>query len=421
MRILFLSSIFPHGTARFIGTFNLELCRALAAEHSVRVVAPRSFLDVWRTRAENRHADRWVSETSGLSVIYPTYFYTPGFARAWYGESMWWSVRGYLRRVVEEFRPEAVVSYWAHPEGEVALRTAQPLGIPSVVIVGGSDVLLLPNDRRRRPKIQRVLCQSSGVMTVSEGLRRAVLDLGAEPSRVHTIYQGVEDTLFCPGDATAARQRLNLPTDRRLLLWVGRMVAVKGLDMLVAAFDLARQRCPDLQLLLVGDGPLRATVQDDVRRRRLGEHVTFVGAKSPAQLPDWYRAADLFVLSSWSEGLPNVLREAVASGRPFVSTDVGSVREIAESHGHLPFAELVPVGDSAATAVAIERALRPEYRAAAQSLPCRNWRETAHDLSSLLQSLSDEIHVDTPNEEQASDQSVSSGQVENLPHEVSVR
>ncbi len=391
MRILFLSSIFPHGTARVTGTFNLELCRAFAPEHDVRVVAPRSFIDVWRTRRENRAADRWVTETTGINASYPSYFYTPGIARSLYGESMWWSVRRHLGRVVEQFHPETIVSYWAHPDGEVALRTAQPLGIPSVVIIGGSDVLLLPNDRRRRPKIQSVLRQSSAVMTVSEGLRRSVIDLGADPSRVHTIYQGVDDQLFFPGDADAARRRLSLPTDRRLLLWVGRMVEVKGLDTLIAAFDLARQKQSDLHLLLVGDGPLRAAVRSDVERRGLSNHVTFTGTQLPTQLPDWYRAADLFVLSSLSEGLPNVLREAVACGRPFVSTDVGSVRELAESQPGSPFAELVPVGDTAAMAIAIERVLRPEYLAVARSVSCRSWRDTAQDLVSLIRNLCGDV------------------------------
>jgi glycosyltransferase involved in cell wall biosynthesis len=415
MRILFLSSIFPHGTARVTGTFNLELCRALAAEHDVRVVAPRSFIDVWKTRRENRTADRWVTESTGIAVNYPRYFYTPGFARSLYGESMWWSVRRPLQRVVTEFQPEAIVSYWAHPDGEVALRTARPLSIPSVVIIGGSDVLLLPNDRRRRPKIQRVLRESSAVMSVSEGLRRAVIDLGTDPSRVHTNYQGVDEKLFFPGEAEAARRKLSLPADRRLLLWVGRMVEVKGLDTLIAAFDLARQKQSDLHLLLVGDGPLRTAVQADVARRGLSEHVTFAGAQVPSQLPDWYRAADLFVLSSSSEGLPNVLREAVACGRPFVSTDVGSVREIVQSQAGAPFAELVPVGDSTAMAHAIERVLRPEYLTVAQSVSCRSWRDTAHDLVTLLKSLCGEANVG-----QIFNLPVTARQADNLPHEITV-
>ncbi len=390
MRILFYSSTFPHGTARVAGTFNLELCLALAIAHDVRIVAPRSFVDSTRSRgsrAERDAADHWVRDSTGLTVSYPTYFYTPGFARHRYGDWQWLSVGRHLRAVVDEFQPEAVVSYWAHPDGEVGLRIAQTAKIPSVVIVGGSDVLLLPRDRRRRPKIERVLRESSAVMTVSDRLRQSVIELGADPRRVITNYQGVDDELFHPGSQADARQALSLPTDRRLLLWVGRMVDVKGLDTLIESFDLAQQRIPKLQLLLIGDGPERDAVQRDINRRGLNDYVRLVGPKSHSDLPHWYRAADLVVLSSWSEGLPNVLREAVSCGRPFVSTDVGSVRELADPRGNLPFAELVPIGDAVALEHAIERALRPEYLAAAQLFPRRGWHDTAHDLIDLLERL----------------------------------
>ena len=387
MRILFLSSIFPHGTARVTGTFNLQRCRALAAEHDVCVVAPRSFLDVWRTRKRNAVEDRWVPETYGLDVSYPPYFYTPGFARAEYGEMMWWSLRRHLRSVVDRFRPDVVISYWTHPDGEVALRIAKPLGIPCVVIVGGSDVLLLTKDRRRRPKIERVLREASAVVAVSDGLRNAVIQLGADPQRVVVNYQGVDDELFSDGDAFTARQQLSLPTDRRLLLWIGRMVDVKGLDLLIAAFELAHQRDPSLMLMLVGEGPLGPSLRADVNRRGLTEHVLFAGPKTQEQLPDWYRAADLFVLSSLSEGLPNVLRESLACGRPFVSTDVGSVREIADSQGRPRFAELVATRNAESFADAIARALHPSYLAAARIAPARSWRETARGKTALLERL----------------------------------
>lgn len=387
MRILFFSSIFPHGTARVTGTFNLELCRALGYQHQVRIIAPRSFLEILRTHKEGFAADKWVSQNYGLEVSYPSYFYSPGFARSWYGESMWLSVRRHVQAVVATFRPEAVVSYWAHPDGEVALRAAEQLGIPSVVIVGGSDVLILPKNPRRRTKIQRVLRESSAVMTISEGLRREVIQLGTDPRQVHTIYQGVDDELFFPGAPAVARQRLGLMANRRLLLWVGRMVDVKGLDTLIAAFDQAHQREPDLHLLLVGDGPRRSVVENDVKQRDLVESVTFVGPRHHSELPDWYRAADAILLSSRSEGLPNVLREAVACGRPFVSTDVGSVREFANAGDGTPFAELVPVGNAEAMALAIQKVLRPEYADAARSVPCRSWRDTADELVALLRGL----------------------------------
>ena len=79
------------------------------------------------------------------------------------------------------------------------------------------------------------------------------------------------------------------------------------------------------------------------------------------------------------------------------------MHEIAQSQAGAPFAELVPVGDAVAMSVAIERVLRPEYLAIAQSVPSRCWRDTAHDLVSLLRSLRGEANV---------------GQVEKLPHEI---
>ncbi len=88
-----------------------------------------------------------------------------------------------------------------------------------------------------------------------------------------------------------------------------------------------------------------------------------MGPVSHDQLADWYRAADLTVLCSESEGLPNVLRESVACGTPFVSTEVGSIKEIADPD----YSELVPKHDAAALARGIETVLSGPHRAAAQN------------------------------------------------------
>ncbi len=398
MRILFFSSIFPHATAPVTGTFNWELCRALAAEHEVRVVAPRSFLDVWRhrqTRHEEASGNHCVSETFGIDASYPTFFYVPKVGRQYFGTAMWHSVRKHLDGVLDEFRPEAIVSYWAHPDGEVGLRAARQIGVPAIVNVGGSDVLLLTKSAARRRKVVRVLMESDAVTTVSEGLRQKVIELGVPPERVVTIYQGVDTERFHQGDMQQARKLLSLPADRPLLLWVGRMVDVKGLDVLIAAIDQLRQRVPNVLLALAGDGPQRDAVVRDVFRRGLQDHVRLVGPIQHLQLPDWYRAVNLSVLSSWSEGLPNVLRESLACGRPFVSTDVGSVREIADSRGGPPFAEYVPIGDALTMAQAIERVLHHDYIAAAQTLPSRTWLQSTKELTEVLRRARGELPAET--------------------------
>jgi glycosyltransferase involved in cell wall biosynthesis len=114
-----------------------------------------------------------------------------------------------------------------------------------------------------------------------------------------------------------------------VLLWVGHMVPVKGLDVLINACALACGRA-DFRLYLIGSGPLREDLVRQAAALGVTDRVQFVGYVAHDQLGDWYRAADMTVLPSHSEGVPNVLLESIASGTPFVASRVGGVPEIAD-------------------------------------------------------------------------------------------
>jgi peptidoglycan/xylan/chitin deacetylase (PgdA/CDA1 family) len=233
----------------------------------------------------------------------------------------------------------------------VAVRLGKIIGVPSIVIVGGSDVLLLPNDPRRRVQIQKVLQEVHAVMAVSSDLRNKVIDLGIDGSKVHVWHQGVDESVFYAGPREESRRRLGIPVSGRKLLWVGRMVPVKGLNILVQACADLRKRGRDFHLYLAGDGPLRPRLESEVATRGLADSVTFTGSIRHEQLADWYRAVDATVMASYSEGIPNVLRESLACGTPFVATRVGGIPEIANGQS----ARLVPPGDSSALAEAIDQ------------------------------------------------------------------
>ncbi len=385
MNLLFISMTFPDANAASRGTYNLALCRALAEEHRVDVIAPRGWGERFGRRGPFSAPDE--CRTRGIDCRYPTFWYSPGLLRSRLGACLWHSVRSTVRRMAAGTAVDAVLSYWAHPDGEAGLRAAQELGVPHAVIVGGSDVLLLPRDRSRGACVRRVLEESDAVITVSDGLRDAVTELGVDPGRVHTVYQGIDTDLFTPGDRAAARRSLNLSEDVPAFLWVGRMVDVKGLDILLGAcFELQRRR-RDFRLYLIGDGPLRKQMDAEIHERNLSQQVHCIGPLPPAQLADWYRAADATVLSSWSEGLPNVLRESLACGAPFVATDVGSIREIADPK----LCVLCPPGDPHSFAGAVETLLDGEYRTAAARYQPRSWRDCADEITSLLESCAGQI------------------------------
>jgi peptidoglycan/xylan/chitin deacetylase (PgdA/CDA1 family)/glycosyltransferase involved in cell wall biosynthesis len=383
MRLLLITNVFPNPYEPNRGIFNLHMARALARDHEVQVISPISWVDEWRGRLQpNRQMNRDRSEIRDrIRIHYPRFYYPPKVLRTWYGRFLWMSVEATVRGVLQEFRPDAVLGYWVHPDGEVAVRVARMLGVPAVVMSGGSGVLLLAQNARRRRCIADVLQSADAVVAVSENLRNKITGFGVPADRVHVVPRGVDGDIFSPGNRLEARRRLKIPEQDRMILWVGRMVPVKGLDVLMEACDPLRRQGLKFKVYLVGEGPLRKELESDCRTRGLTDTVKFVGPVLHDQLPDWYRAADLTVLPSRSEGIPNALRESLACGTRFVASRVGGIPEIA----HEPANRLVPPGDGAALADALYQELACPASVELPSSP--TWAASANELVGLLQDL----------------------------------
>lgn len=386
MRILFLSQVFPDDRAPVRGTFNLALCQALSEEHKVRILSPRPWTETLprRLRGQGPVTAGTLLDHSTLAADYPTYWYLPRIALHRSAHAIQRTVRKPLREMLKIFEPDAVLSYWAHPEGRVALDVARDLNVPSACMVGGSDVLLLPHqNRRRRDEIVRVLQESDAILTVSEGLRHACIELGAAPANVRTIYQGIDHSRFYPRDRVEARRKLRIPQGVTVFVWVGRMVGLKRLDLLVEAVSSLHRGGRRVKLYLLGDGPKRGSVSAYAESLGLGSVVDFVGPVSQDHLPEWYSAADATVLCSDSEGLPNVLRESLACGTPFVATNVGSISEFAPPD----CSQLAKPGDVSGLAAGMTTILQPGFRVAAGLYRSRTWSECAHETADLLATL----------------------------------
>jgi glycosyltransferase involved in cell wall biosynthesis len=358
MRILFVTNNFPNPLEPTRGMFNAYTARALARAHDVRVISQIS----WRDEAARRDVTTALPRVrmqDGIEVHHPRYYYPPGVARQAYSWFLWQSVRSTVRRVLAGFTPDVVLGFWVHPDGDIALRIARQAGVPGIVMAGGSDVLVLGRDEARRRCIADVLRRADSVIGVSRHLKSAVEALGVPAERVHVVRNGVDPSRFSPGDRLAARIRLGLDPAAPTLLWVGRMVPVKGLDILLEAFAQSHPGAAGSALCLVGDGPLRHALAARARALGISDRVRFAGNVSHDDLPDYYRAADYTVLPSRSEGSPNALIESTACGTPFIASDVGGVPDLADAGLDC----LVPAEDVAALADAIhDRLWRPRIR-----------------------------------------------------------
>ena len=354
MKILFLSSEFPSPVDPLRAVFNRHMVRGLSARHQVQVVCPIAWTDAFRQR--NPDSLPWTD--AKFSTAYPSFYFPPRVALHQRGTWMWWSLRRLLLRLGREHKPDVVLSYWAHPDGEVALRLARRLAVPVALMVGGSDVLVLTKDPRRGARIELVLRGVDAVIAIGQKLADHVVAMGVPASRVTGVMRPVDITRFSPGDPTGARLRLGLPADADVLLWVGRLVPVKDVGTLLRATALLRKRHPNLILCLIGEGPDAARLAVLCDELGMASLVRWLGAVSHDDLPDWYRAADLTVLPSLSEGVPNVLLESVACGTPFVASQVGSIPEIADALCD----RLVPSGQPQDLATAIAEVLAQRGR-----------------------------------------------------------
>jgi glycosyltransferase involved in cell wall biosynthesis len=254
------------------------------------------------------------------------------------------------RIVAERLQGRGVVGihgYFAHKPAAVAIEAAMLAGIPYGFSLHARDA------RKIEPDV--LAARAKGGVCVIACNEDVARDVGAGNGRVQIVPHGVDLRRFRPSDPPGGSDLI--------VLAVGRLVEKKGFHI---AIDAAARVTAPLRLRIVGEGPERARLEAAAREAGLEDRVEFRGGRTHAQLPREYAEADVLVAPSVvdgsgdRDGLPNVILEAMASGRPVVGTPVGAIGSaIADWETGL----LVPPADPGALAAAIETlATQPTLR-----------------------------------------------------------
>jgi glycosyltransferase involved in cell wall biosynthesis len=375
MRVLILTNLFPSPWQPHRATFNRQQFAALAKMHDVRVIAPVAWTDRWKSRDDS--ASERILLREGMTVEYPTYLYPPKVLRSWHGRFFLRSVRPTFERAVEQFQPDVVLASWAYPDGWAAVELARGANLPVVAKVHGSDVLLLDQCSARRAPTAAALARADAVVAVSRQLVSGVQQLGVDSNRIHLVYNGIDTSLFRAGARDEAKSALNLSRDP-MVLFIGNLAPVKGLETLIKACAILRSRGVRFTCCMIGQGALRQSLSNQIAATGLEQIVRLLGPRPLEELPRWYQAASVFVLPSRSEGIPNVILEALACGTPVVASRVGGIPEI------LSESSMVPSGDGRAFAEAIEQVISSSAQSSPSKFRPTSWSESAANLAEVL-------------------------------------
>lgn len=248
-----------------------------------------------------------------------------------------------------------------------------------------------PGERIRR---ERDLAASADAIITASGHEHDLLAryYDADPARMVSIPCGIDTDLFRPRDRDECRRQLGIELDRPVLLWVGRLEKLKGVDILIDA--VAQLEDPEVLLLVVGGDEhgqeLRRELEEQAREAGLEGSVRFTGAVPHEDLPTWYSAADVCAVPSYYESFGLVAVEAMACGTPVVASRVGGlVSTVTDGvNGYLipwrcpePFAEKLEV-------LIRNPELRANFaRSARESVERFRWDEVARRMEALYEDV----------------------------------
>ena len=386
LRLLTFSTLFPNAEQPNHGIFvENRLCHLVATGEAVStVLAPVPFFPSASPRFGKwaRYARVPALETRhGLAIHHPRYLVIPRIGMSVAPSLLYRASLGPARRLLHEKNVEMIDAHYVYPDGVAAVWLGAALGLPVVITARGSDVTQLPDFPAPRRLIEGAIRRAAGLIAVSSALRDRLIELGAPPERTITLRNGIDTAMFHPpADRDAARAALGLT--RKTLISVGGLIARKRHHLTIEALRLL----PDVDVLLVGEGPERAALQAQAAAAGLADRVRLVGPVPHAQLPAYYGAADASVLASSREGWANVLLESMACGTPAIASDIPGNPEVVQS----PEAGLIVRANTAegiAEAVRTLFANPPDRAATRRYAEGFGWEETSRGQIALFRQV----------------------------------
>lgn len=306
MKILAISYSFPHKSKPYSGVFvKNTLTKISELGHHVTVIAPQRYL--------REKKMLFLEKDGSLDIVRPSFLSfgakkilglnTQRITQKLFNNAVFSA----LDKV--DYEPDVIYSHFLLPSGQAALCVGKRLGKAVFCVLGESDLLTHENSYSRN-EISKMFASFDGVIANSYQLKEdAVNRYSIHRNKIFYVPNGVDKKIFFNKDKIEARIKLGFPINSQIVIFVGSFNHRKGVFRVADACRNIKDRP---KMIFVGAGVVKL----------VGDDVLFAGSLSHNELPEYLSAADVFVLPTLNEGMPNSIIEAMACGLPIVTTSI---------------------------------------------------------------------------------------------------
>lgn len=270
-----------------------------------------------------------------------------------------------LNQAIEDIKPDVINVHHGWLLGSMLSRK----GIPYFATLHGTELKAFDSYPAYQHDVLKGLSGAQGVITLTEDQReKAIQKYGLDKNKFSIISTGVDTDFFSPMNFDKSRifrkNQISTNGDRPIVLYVGRLTEVKGVEYLVEAAATLKEERDSPKILVVGDGILKKQLMKVKKTYGLSD-LNFLGLKDSKDILELYNATDLVVVPSLSEGFPLVPAESMACGTPFIATDIPGglkiqatkLEEVVQTNMCQPISLRVPVKNPLALASKIDETL----------------------------------------------------------------
>ena len=331
MKILEVCQEFPNRYYPQLGTFIKQSIDSIANQKvNVTVVSPKPIVIPFSAFPYHNFSKLpQIEHTEKYDLHYPRYLYIvpKKYFYPLTGISYAYFISRYAIKNIKP-KPDLLHAHFSYPDGFGMIGLAKKWKVPFVISALGTleRKVAYEGSYTSRQIFEAMNCADK-VLSVSEDLKNHIVNLGISEDKVSVVPNGVDIEKFKPAGKEYARNMLNLPQDKKIVMFVGALKKIKGVDYLIEAAKSFLDT--NISLYMVGrDDGMKKSLEKKAHELKIGNYIKFTGPLNHEDIPLWLSASDILVLPSLSEGRPNVILEAFACEVPVVATNVGGVPEL---------------------------------------------------------------------------------------------